>query len=92
MRKRWGKCGAANRFVDQSFHLLHRDKRLQRLKRNWFVMEYIDPALLEGHKFDLRTYLLVASLNPFLVFYHDGFVRRVGPPLLGLNCFSEIYF
>ena len=48
-----------------------------RLRKKWFVMEYIDPALLDGHKFDLRSYLLVASLNPLLVFYHDGFVRRV---------------
>ena len=44
--------------------------------KKWFVMQYIDPALLDGHKFDLRTYLLVASLNPVLVFYHDGFVRK----------------
>ena len=40
-------------------------------------MEYLDPALLDGHKFDVRSYLLVASLDPLLVFYHDGFVRRV---------------
>ena len=42
----------------------------------FFIMEYIDPALLSGHKFDVRSYLVVVSLDPLLVFYHDGFVRR----------------
>ena len=40
------------------------------------IMEYLDPALLDGHKFDLRTYLLVASLSPLIIFHGDGFVRR----------------
>mmetsp|Transcript_10040 Transcript_10040/g.11573 ORF Transcript_10040/g.11573 Transcript_10040/m.11573 type:complete len:594 (-) Transcript_10040:102-1883(-) len=41
------------------------------------VQEYIkDPALMGGHKFDLRSYLLIASTDPFIVFYHDGFIRR----------------
>ena len=35
-----------------------------------------DAALLHGHKFDVRTFCLVASASPFLVFYHDGFARR----------------
>jgi hypothetical protein len=42
----------------------------------FFIMEYIDPALLGGHKFDVRSYLVVVSLDPLIVFYHDGFVRR----------------
>mmetsp|Transcript_40304 Transcript_40304/g.64902 ORF Transcript_40304/g.64902 Transcript_40304/m.64902 type:complete len:571 (-) Transcript_40304:3345-5057(-) len=41
------------------------------------VQKYIDkPALFGNRKFDLRTYLLVASTDPLLVFYHDAFVRR----------------
>ena len=42
------------------------------------LMEYVDqPATIGGgHKFDFRTYLLVASLKPKVVFVHDGFVRK----------------
>jgi hypothetical protein len=41
-----------------------------------FVMEYLEPVLLDGHKFDVRSYVLIASMDPLMVFYHDGFVRR----------------
>jgi len=46
--------------------------------RNAIIMEYISsPATItNGHKFDLRSYLLVGSLDPQLVFYADGFIRR----------------
>jgi len=36
------------------------------------------------HKFDLRTYVLVARTDPLLCFYHDGYAllqsRRYSPP------------
>jgi Tubulin-tyrosine ligase family len=35
-----------------------------------------DPLLIDGHKFELRAYLLIASTNPYIVYYHDGFIRR----------------
>jgi len=53
----------------------------KKLPDGLIVQAYImNPALMSGHKFDLRTYLLVASTKPFLVFYHDGFVRRSEKP------------
>jgi len=40
------------------------------------VQVYIrDPLLLDGKKMEIRTYWVIASLEPFLVFYHDGTVR-----------------
>ncbi len=41
------------------------------------IQRYIpSPLLLEGRKFDLRVYMLVASYAPLTAYYHDGYVRR----------------
>ena len=43
---------------------------------NYIIQNYIHNALLlDGHKFDFRIYMLVASSNPLMLFYHDGFLR-----------------
>mmetsp|Transcript_81890 Transcript_81890/g.95647 ORF Transcript_81890/g.95647 Transcript_81890/m.95647 type:complete len:576 (-) Transcript_81890:143-1870(-) len=40
------------------------------------VQHYIEnPLLIMGHKFDFRIYMLIASTNPIIVYYHDGFLR-----------------
>ena len=44
--------------------------------RNYLVQNFVhNPLLVKGHKFDFRMYMLIASTNPFIVYYHDGFLR-----------------
>ena len=44
---------------------------------NRVVQKYIyDPLTIDGgHKFDVRIYVMVASVDPLIVYYHDGFLR-----------------
>jgi tubulin polyglutamylase TTLL1 len=40
------------------------------------LQRYIgNPLLLDKHKFDFRIYMLIASTNPLILYYHDGFLR-----------------
>lgn len=41
------------------------------------MQKYIaDPDLNDGRKYDFRVYMLIASTNPLIVYYHDGFLRN----------------
>lgn len=43
---------------------------------NIIMQSYIsNPQLLEGHKFDMRVHLLIASSAPLIVYYYDGYFR-----------------
>jgi len=46
------------------------------IEDNRLIQFYVyNPLLVEEHKFDFRMYLLIASVNPLIAYYHDGFMR-----------------
>ena len=43
---------------------------------NEIAQEYVgNPSTFKGFKFDFRMYMLISSVNPMKVYYHDGFLR-----------------
>ncbi|XP_015738279.1 inactive polyglycylase TTLL10 isoform X2 [Coturnix japonica] len=47
-----------------------------KVPRTRIVQRYIDqPLLLEGKKFDVRSYLLIACTEPYVLFFAQGYVR-----------------
>ena len=43
---------------------------------HYVVQAYIpNLLLLDNHKFDVRAFVLIASTAPFVLFYHDGYLR-----------------
>ena len=55
--------------------------------REIVVQKYIEnPLLIDGRKFDLRVYMIVVCMKPYLVLYQSGYVR------MSLNPYSTENF
>ena len=45
------------------------------ITKNYIVQKLIhNPLLFNGHKFDFRAFMLIASTNPTITYYHDGVI------------------
>mmetsp|Transcript_12620 Transcript_12620/g.20393 ORF Transcript_12620/g.20393 Transcript_12620/m.20393 type:complete len:509 (-) Transcript_12620:79-1605(-) len=63
--------------ISLSKNITEIEERYKCGEARYVVQKYIhDPALMGGHKFDMRTYLLIASRDPLIVFVHRGFIRK----------------
>ena len=59
-----------------------RDPTTAPLAPNWLVQEYIaNPHTIRGHKYVLRLYMLIASIDPLRVYLYDqGFAKLASAP------------
>jgi len=46
------------------------------IKKNRIIQKFIyNPLLIDGRKMDFRVYMLIASVNPLIAYYHDGYAK-----------------
>jgi hypothetical protein len=95
LKKNIGQGGLGIQYFPNTHSLLQTLKKSSHeYYSEYIAQEYISqPALLSSkYKFDIRTWLLVLSVNPLVLFSHDGFgrVAKVQYSMNSTNRFAHI--
>lgn len=53
------------------------DKSSKEIQKFSVIQQYLhNPLLIDKKKYDLRVYILIASVDPFVLLYQPGFARK----------------
>eukprot|EP00539_Tryblionella_compressa_P006409 CAMPEP_0178764542 /NCGR_PEP_ID=MMETSP0744-20121128/17882_1 /TAXON_ID=913974 /ORGANISM="Nitzschia punctata, Strain CCMP561" /LENGTH=464 /DNA_ID=CAMNT_0020419795 /DNA_START=91 /DNA_END=1485 /DNA_ORIENTATION=+ len=61
---------------------------LESYKSHYIIQEHICTLLVDNRKFDTRSYMMVASVEPLVVLFHEGIIRVSGHQYNGTD-FSD---
>lgn len=62
--------------IHTNLSVLHSKFALCDNQEQFIVQQYLPQLLLiEGRKFDVRGLVLIANANPYMLFYHEGYLR-----------------
>ncbi|KRX04585.1 hypothetical protein PPERSA_04400 [Pseudocohnilembus persalinus] len=61
-----------------------------KFKETHVIQRCIEPALINGHKFDVRVFILIANVKPLVVLYHPGYCRQAIFPYKKISDNSDI--
>ena len=68
----------------------HHTKELEYPLSSYVLQKYIEnPLLLEGHKFDIRQWVLIKSLHPLKIYYYSEAYCRLSTKLFDIHNLSE---
>jgi len=61
---------------DQIRTVFQNGENCGKIDTNYVIQSYnSDPLLVDMYHFSVRAYLLIASVNPIIAYYHDGYIK-----------------